>query len=281
MPEPLSNSPKISCLPVSLFADIQSGKISIKDWACFAKEIGLDAMDIGIILLKNHTPVHLQQVAKDLADAQMSICMATTYPDFTHPDLLQRKREMDYLRHDIALCSQLRIPYLRVTAGQAHSSISRADGIRWAVANLREAAPLAEAYGVRLVFEDHSKPGAWQSLDFAYAPENFLEIARQVEPAGVKVNFDTGNIVAYGEDPLPVLEAVIGQVATIHVSDMAEKGVFRPTAIGAGVVPNREIFAYLKRAGFTGWLCIEEASGTGFEGIRKAVEYVRNIWNEV
>lgn len=281
MPEQSRHSPKISCLPVSLFADLQSGKCSIKDWACFAREIRLDAIDIGIILLKNHTPVYLQQVAQDLSDAKMSICMATTYPDFTNPDPLQRKRELDFLRHDIALCSQLNIPFLRVVAGQAHPSVAREAGIRSAVAHLREAAPIAADYGVTLVFEDHSKPGAWHYMDFAYPPDNFLEIARQVESAGIKVNFDTGNIVAYGQDPLPVLKQVINQVATIHVSDMAEKGVFRPTAIGAGVVPNREIFAYLKRSGFDGWLCLEEASGTGFEGIQKAVDYVRNTWNEV
>ena len=41
------------------------------------------------------------------------------------------------------------------------------------------------------------------------------------------------------------------------------------------MTPNKEILAYLKQQGFNGLVCIEEASGTGYDGIRKAVEFVR------
>jgi len=46
--------------------------------------------------------------------------MITTYPDFTHPCATQREREIEYLRNDIAVASQLNAKFLRVTAGQAH-----------------------------------------------------------------------------------------------------------------------------------------------------------------
>ena len=92
---------------------------------------------------------------------------------------------------------------------------------------------------------------------------------------------ESGNITAAGGDTLAVLEQVIDRVVTVHVSDMAEKGTFRPVAIGTGAVPNREIFRRLKQFGFDGWLCIEECSGQGLAGIAQAYRFVRDTWDAV
>ena len=86
--------------------------------------------------------------------------------------------------------------------------------------------------------------------------------------------------MAYGEDPLPILERVLPNVETIHVSDMKRKGEFSPVLIGTGVVPLKEIFSFLKEKGFDKWFCIEEASFTGMDGIKKAVDFVRETWEK-
>jgi sugar phosphate isomerase/epimerase len=131
---------------------------------------------------------------------------------------------------------------------------------------------------VRLLYEDHSKPGAWDYYDFSYPVEIFLEICEGIRGTGVRLNFDTANIAALGVDPLSVLSKVYDRVETIHVSDIAEMGKFQPVLIGSGVVCFPAIFKYLKSKGFNNWLCIEEASFTGIEGIRKAVDYTRKTW---
>ena len=157
---------KVSCLPVSLFKDIFEGKISIQDWIRDSKKCGLDGMDISMSFLLNHTPTYLQTIKKALEAENMPIVMATAYPDFTHPDKCQREREMEYFRRDIALCSELDIQYLRVLAGQAHPETAIADGIRWAIENIRHASNIADHYNIKLLYEDHSKPGAWQLYGF-------------------------------------------------------------------------------------------------------------------
>ena len=96
--------------------------------------------------------------------------MATTYPDFTHPDPLQRMREMEYLRRDIALCSELDIMFLRVLAGQAHPGMDIEQGTKLAIEGLRRSSKVAEKFGVKLLYEDHAKPGAWHYIDFSYPP---------------------------------------------------------------------------------------------------------------
>jgi sugar phosphate isomerase/epimerase len=265
----------ISCLPVSLFPELIHGSMTIMDWAEKAKEIGLDGIDISIAMLHNHTPVYLSNIQDTVS---MPIIMAATYPDFTHPDSIQRRRELDYLRADIALCSQLGIRYLRILAGQAHPETTRTKGVRWALENIIEADNIARAYNVRLLYENHSKPSAWKYTDFSYPIDIFLEIFEGLADTGIRLNFDLGNITSLGLDPLKVLPLVLDRIETIHVSDMQKSGEFAPVAIGTGVVPIGAVLSVLKTSGFAGWLCIEEASNQGLPGIARAAEYVRETW---
>ena len=271
---------QISCLPVSFFSAICSKKMSIKEWMKIGRECGLNAVDISMVFLENHTPTYLNSIKEQKKALDTEIIMATTYPDFTHPSQMQRERELEYLRRDIAVCSDLGIRYLRVLAGQAHPGTRRDEGIKWAIEYLRKAEPTGEKFGVQLLYEDHAKPGAWDYVDFSHPTDIFLEIFEGIKDTNIGLNFDTGNIVAYGDDPIPVLKQVLNKTVTIHVSDTSEYGKFNPVVIGTGAVPNSEIFSILKKNGFDGWLCIEEASGTGVDGIVKAVEFVKNSWNK-
>ena len=270
---------KLSCLPVSLFRDITEGRVSLREWAEYGKSLGLDAIDLMMVLLKNHTPVYLNSVRKDLEEAGIGIAMITTYPDFTHPDALQREREVEYLKHDIACASQVDAKFLRITAGQDHPGTGVEEGVLWAVENFKAVVPTAEKFGVQLVYEDHSKPGAWDYMDFSLQPEIFLRIADAIRDTGIKINFDTANIqVAGHETTVEVLEKVIDMVETIHVAETATLGKADPVLIGEGIVPIEDVFRCLKRHGFDNWLCIEEWGNQGMEGIRKAVEKTRELW---
>lgn len=269
---------RLSMLPVSIFGKIADGEIPLREWLRRAKQMGLDAADISMMLLRDHTATYLNSVKTILAEEGVPIAMASAYPDFTHPDPMQRERELSYLECDIAVCSALGIEYLRVLAGQAHPATTRAEGVRWAVEMLRRAAVPARKYGVTLVYEDHYKPGAWDYVDFSFPTDIFLEIHRNLKGSGVRVNFDTGNVTAYGGDPLAVLREVYDDVATVHISDMGEAGRFSPVVIGTGVTPNAEALAFLKKNGFQGLVCIEEASNTGWDGMEQAVAFVRNAW---
>lgn len=271
---------KMSCLSVSLFPPIMSGDMSIREYASLCKRIGLDAFDLGLILLKNHTPKYITQLKNDISEVGIPLAMVTTYPDFTHPDAVERMREFDFLVHDIALASAVGAKFLRVTAGQAHPGIKEEEGIEWAVNYLRKAAPISDQYGITLVYEDHSKPGAWDYMDFSNPPHIFLEIAKQLKDTSIGINFDTANILVAGEDKtIEVLDQVIDQVKTIHVAETATKGKMDPVAIGTGIVPFSAIFSYLKSKNFDGWLCLEEWGNQGAEGVKNAVTYVKKTWD--
>ena len=268
---------KISCLPCSLFGDVQSGKMTIRDWAEAAKRIGYDGIDISLLMITGHTQTYLDSVRRDLDSVGIPVIMATTYPDFTHPDPKQRLREADYLMRDIAICDQLGIRYLRVLAGQNHKGIGMEQGITLAAEYLRQTAAEAGKYNVKLVFENHAKPGAWDHVDFSYPIDIFYRVFDLLEGTDIRLNFDIGNVVAQNKDPLEVLERVIHRVETVHISEMKEYGSFAPVEIGTGVCPIREVVQRLTDYGFDGWYSIEESSGHGIAGIENAWKYIKNV----
>jgi sugar phosphate isomerase/epimerase len=256
-----------------------SGQMSVKEYAQLCKSLDLDGFDLGIILIKNHTPVTINSLKRDMIETGIDLAMITTYPDFTHPDAMQREREFEYLRHDIALASALGAKFLRITAGQAHPEMPISKGIDLVVDYFHKIAPVAEKYGVKLVYEDHAKPGAWEYMDFSNPPDIFLSIAGQIKGTGIGINFDTANILVAGEDrTLEVLEKVIDNVETIHVAETATFGKMDPVLLGTGIVPVAEIFSMLKSYKWDKWLCIEEWGNMGVEGVKKAVEFTRETW---
>jgi sugar phosphate isomerase/epimerase len=253
--------------------------MKITDYAELCRNIGLDGFDLGIILLKNHTPRYLQEFNEDISKENIPLVMLTTYPDFTNPNAIQREREYDFLVYDIALASAVKAKFLRVTAGQAYPGINEEEAVGWVVENLRKAAQVADRYGVNLVFENHSTTGGWHYMDICNSPRIFIEIMARLKDTSIAVNFDIANVLVAGEEnTIDVLDQVISKVKTIHVADISAKGKMDPVQLGTGIVPMKEIFNYLKGKDYNGWLCLEIWKDRGIEAIKQAVPFVKNTW---
>lgn len=272
---------QLSCLPVSFFSEIISGRMSVAEWARMGAEIGLDAIDLSILFVPDRSPGALAKLRRSIETAGTQVAMITSYPDFTHPDPVQRERELELECEVVKVAAQLGARFVRVTAGQAHPQTGREDGIRWAVEGLRRLVERTHGSGVALVYENHAKPGAWQYTDFSQPPEIFLEIARQTADVGLGINFDTGNAAAFSDDPIALLEQVIERVVTVHASDTAVHGALQHVLLGTGITPYRDIFRRLRQAGWDGWICMEEASGKGRAGIEAAAHFIRKTWEAV
>ncbi len=271
---------KLSCLPVSFFNEIVSGKMKLDEWARICAEIGLDAVDLSILFLPEQTLAGARQARRQIQSAGMRVAMLTTYPDFTHPDAGQRQVELEKECRAVALAAELGAELIRVTAGQAHPQTGVEEGARWAIEGLQRLVELTRGEGVRLVYENHAKPGAWQYTDFSQPPEIFLQILAGVGDPGLGVNFDAGNAAAFAEDPLELLERVLPRLVSVHASDTATRGALNHTLLGTGLTPYPAIFGRLKRAGWDGWICMEEASYRGQEGVRLAADFIRRAWAE-
>lgn len=271
---------KLSCLPVSFFSEIISGEMSLVEWAQIGVSLGLDAIDLSILFTPVRSPAALAQARRQIEDQGIHVAMVTSYPDFTHPDHEQRRRELALEIDAVAAAAQLGAEMVRVTAGQAHPETCREDGIAWAAEGLCSLVEATRSSGIMLVYENHAKPGVWQYTDFSQPPEIFLEIVHRTAQAGLKINFDAGNAASFAADPLDLLDRVIERVYSVHASDSATHGALNHVLLGTGVTPYPALFARLKQSGWDNWICMEEASYQGRAGVAAAAKFIRQTWEE-
>jgi len=269
---------KLSCIPVSFFRNILDGAMTVQQWAQMGKEIGLDAIDTSILFVPDRSPAAVSALRRSIESAGMRVAMVASYPDFTHPDAQQRERELFLAREVVEVAAGLGAEMVRVTAGQAHPETGREDGIRWAVEGLRRLTEETRGSGVRLVYENHAKPGAWTYTDFSQPPDIFLAIMRATANVGLGINFDLGNAVSFSSDPLAMLKECLDRVVSIHASDTAVHGALKPVLLGTGLTPFPAMFRMLIEAGWDNWICIEEASFQGRTGVERAAHFVRETW---
>ena len=74
---------KLSCPPVSFFPQILDGRMSVREWAEMARDLGLDGFDVGMTLITSHTRTYLRRLRNEIRDVGLGITMITDYPDFT------------------------------------------------------------------------------------------------------------------------------------------------------------------------------------------------------
>jgi sugar phosphate isomerase/epimerase len=271
---------KLSCLPVSFFSEITSGKMSVAEWARMGAELGLDAIDLSILFVPERTLASAARLRRQIEAAGMRVTMVTTYPDFTHPDSAQRLQELALEQEAIAIAAEIGAELVRVTDGQAHPETGLEQGVEWAIEGLTRIVETTRGSGVTLAFENHAKPGVWTYTDFSQEPEIFLRIVAGTAPCGLKINFDTGNASAFAKDPVAFLRQVLPRVVSIHASDTASKGELRHVLLGTGVTPYHDLFKCLKEAGWDRWICMEEASYQGRDGVEAAARFVKQAWLE-
>ncbi len=271
---------KLSCLPVSLYDDIFSGKSTIADWIRFGAELKLDGVDFSIKFFPYRDHKLINTIRTILAKRGLEACMLACYCDFTHPDSTQRSQELTDLKSDIELAKNLGATFIRVTAGQNHPGIAREEGVRWVNEGFRRALDVAEKHGITLAYENHTKGAPWQYWDFSQPSEIFLQILDELSDTPLGVCFDTANPLVLKEDVLGLLDQVIDRVVVLHVFDMREVGTFEPVRVGAGVSPISHVFSRMRQNNYDGWLSIEEASKQGRQGFEESVQYVKQTWEQ-
>lgn len=271
---------KLSCLPVSLYNDIFTGKSSVTDWIQYGAELGLDAVDFSIKFFPKRDTETIKQTRTALETYNITPCMIACYSDFTHPDSAQRAQELTDLKADIALAKALGVKFLRVTAGQNHPGTERAVGVQWVTDGFRHALDEAEKHGITLAYENHTKGAPWDYWDFSQPTEIFLEILDALSDTPLGVCFDTANPLVLREDVLTLLEQVVHRIVVVHIFDLREVGVFEPVRVGTGASPIPQVFSRMRQAGYDGWLSIEEASRSGQKGFIQSIAFVRETWQQ-
>lgn len=273
-------SMRLSCIPVSLYPDLASARLTLGGWFRRAAELGLNGADLSVAHVTSRASAYLDDLKAEAQDAGVTIAMIATYTDFTRPTSDERESQIDDLRQWIDAAARLGTPMMRVTAGQAHPGVADTDGLKWAVAGLTACLDHAKAAGVQLLYENHGRGAVWSYDDFTRPAARFLEVVRRTEGSGLRVLFDTANNLALDEDPREVFEQVKHRVGAMHISDFRRRGTHEPVVIGTGVAPIAPILRDLVALGYDGWISIEEASKTGPDAFSTAVQFVDRAWTD-
>ncbi len=264
---------KVSCLPVSLYQAFFSGEITIVQWAKQAKALGLDCVDINALFIRNKSLAEIAAIARELV---VPVLMVSAYSDFTAPDDKARAQALETALEDMERAAAIGAKYIRLTAGQAYPGQEDAQMCARVYDCFKVCCERAAALDLTILLENHSKPGAWQYVDYNFHTERFLLLWEKLKQLPISINFDTANAYAL-QDWEKILNAVAGRIATVHINDLASIDPLQFCLAGDGIVPMEQILDAIYATGFRGDICLEEASFTGWEGVEKAVGYTLGL----
>lgn len=141
---------------------------------------------------------------------------------------------------------------------------------------LKRVLPVAERHGVDIGVEPHQI--------YSSKIDTFLKLLELVPSRALKVNYDSGNCLLAGEDPVEFLGQVANRVIHVHAKDIsleqeeADRGKVTGTPVGCacgdGVVDWAGVLRVLKEVDFSGVLSVE--CGTEEQGER-SLAYLKEL----
>ena len=272
---------ELSCLPVSLYSELNAGKISIPEWSIEARKIGFDRFDLGEGAIERYSVEELKEIRKACV---IPFHMLSAYTDFTNPDRAVREREVAAAQDKIKKTAALGGKYIRLPGGPAYPEAvqKEAEAINWMTDCFTSCLPVAAEYGVRIVFENDSQPPSWDVPNFGFDVQRFVKIWGSLKKLDIGFNFDTGNAF-FLNDWKTILLTVIDRIETIHITDYDYRNdTLNMTVFGQGTVPVEEMLSLIRDHGFRGSIItMEDTTFRGLEGTVASYRYTRAVCDRV
>ncbi len=136
---------------------------------------------------------------------------------------------------------------------------------------LRTALPHAKEHGVEL------------HLEADFGPEEFAGFLARIDDPFLKVNWDSGNSSGLGYVASEEFAAYGDRLGSVHIKDRYRKpeGGIETRPLGTGSADFADVFASLKKLGYTGGVTLQVARGTPgdeVEFLKTQLAFVRQRW---
>ena len=284
--------PKLAAFPKGFIKQLVSGQMSIFEWIKLADELRVDGLEFYNNFADVKDSKNWSTVRKAVEETGMVIPMMCASPDFTIPDPILRKQEVEKEIYAIEMSAALGAKYCRVLSGQRRKDITREEGMNYVVDSINACIPTAEKLGITLIIENHYKDDFWTEPEFAQMMDVFVDLVSRIDSKSFGVNYDPSNVIAAGEEPLELLKKIKHRVVTMHASDRylangtiedlrkAEGGsagyvsFFKHGVIGKGLNDYDAIFKTLKDVGFDSWISIEDGVD-GMDQMHESADFLR------
>lgn len=287
----------IAAFPKCWLEEITEGRMDLFEWIEKSTMLECEGLELYSGFLKSHDKSYLRQVRNKVEELGMCIPMMCYSPDFTTSDREQIKKEIDKQVEMIRVTAELGGKFCRTLSGQRRPEVSDEEGVKQVVSCIETCIPEAQRCGVCLVIENHYKDGYWKYPEFAQKMDVFVSIVEKINSPYFGVQYDPSNAIVAGEDPLELLNKIIGRVKTMHASDRyikegASLDELRQAdgtlgysdklchgITGRGLNNYDEIFKHLKKSGFDGWISIEDGMN-GMEEMKESVDFLKRMRNK-
>jgi sugar phosphate isomerase/epimerase len=260
-----------------LDAIIVHKSMTLFEWIDQAATLGVDGLEMHNLFFEGWEETQIDEAVERCRQRGLAIPMLCFSPDFTQPDLVKRREELEKQKRAVDLTMKLGGRFCRTLTGQARPGLDRKQAVGWCVEMIREATLYAGERQIILNMENHYKDGYWEYPEFALRSDIFLEIVGQIDSPFFGINYDPSNAIVAGEDPLKLLQKIKHRVVTMHASDRYLEGgsledlrkteqdpvygyarTIQHGVIGRGLNDYDAIFRILREAGFNGWVSIED-----------------------
>ncbi len=270
----------------------KDGSMHVSEWIELAVKLNIDGLEWYAGFLEMSDEKNWAKFRRQVEDHGKTIPMMCCSPDFTHPDEVFRKKEIEKEKKWIDMTFALGASYCRVLSGQRRPELSIEEGVKLAADCISECLPYAQERNITLILENHYKDDFWEYPEFAQKADVFCKLVDRIQHPYFGVNYDPSNTYLAGEDPLELLKRVSHRVLTMHASDRylkegtiedlrKEEGGAAGYAkrlshgeIGKGLNDYNSIFAELKSVGFDNWISIEDGED-GMDQLERSVSFLR------
>lgn len=193
-------------------------------------------------------------VYRKVEEAGMKVsCFASAIANWARPITCDPSIDVEDLKRAIPRMQRFHTSYIRVMSypNDPKNPISDADWRDEAIRRMKALAEIAEGGGVILLHENCSGWGGQSA-------ENSNILLEAVDSPALRVVFDTGNPVTYGQDAWEYYQTVYPHIEYVHIKDAKKvNGEDVYTFCGEGDGRVRDILRDLLGKGYAGGVSIE------------------------
>lgn len=221
------------------------------------KDLGWDHLELRLVDGENVTALSDEKfsyVYGKVCDAGMKIsCFGSAIANWARPITCDAQIDIDDLKRAIPRMQKAGTPFIRVMSypNDSKHPVEEPEWRSEAIKRMKVLAKMAEDGGITLAHENCS---GWGGL----SAENSNILLGEVNSPALKVVFDTGNPVTYGQDAWEYYEKVYDDIVYVHIKDAKKvngEDVYTYCGEGEGYV--KEIVGDLLKKGYDGGFSIE------------------------
>lgn len=289
---------KLSAFPKCYLDQIAGDRtMTVFEWIEMSRSLDCDGLEMFEGFFASLEPGYLDSIAEAVHRTGRVIPMLCCSPDFSHPDLDERKRAIDREIDMIRTMRRLGGPrtVCRVLSGQRHPGVAKEQGLTWVVECIETVLPVARELDIVLGLENHYKDGFWKYPEFAQKKDVFLALVNAIpDRTHFGVQYDPSNAIVAGDDPIDILRHVADRVVSMHASDryLAEgtsldelrqadgtlgySPNLRHGVTGKGLNDYHAIFRILAEHNYRGWVSIEDGMN-GMGEMAESLAFLRTM----